>query len=106
MDLLFGRVDLPVEPHMAGVVAKAVLETQEGRRAYRKRLALVFTNCFKAEALINRIHAWSDALASHLARADARALRREVDDLCERIQQRVLYVRRQLAQSALKSTDE
>ena len=106
MDQLFGRADFPVEPHMAGVVAKAVLETQEGRQAYRERLPLVFTNCFKLEALTNRVHAWNDAIAPHLTRAEARALRREADDLCERIRQRVLYVRRQLAASASKPTNE
>jgi spore coat protein H len=106
MDQLFGRADFPVEPHVSGVVAKAVLETQEGREAYRQRVAVVFTNCFQAEALVNRVHAWSDALAPNLTRAEARALRREADDLCERIRQRVLHVRRQLAAPALKPTDE
>lgn len=102
MDQLFGRADFPLEPHMAGVVAKAVLETPEGRRAYRQHLPLVFTNLFKVEALTNRVHAWSDAIAPHLTRAEARALRREADDLRERIRQRVIYVRRQLAASASK----
>lgn len=106
MDQLFGRADFPVEPHMAGVVAKAVLETQEGRQAYREQLPLVFTNCFKVEALTNRVRAWGEAIAPHLTRAEARALRREADDLCERIRQRVLYVRRQLAASALEPTKE
>jgi spore coat protein CotH len=36
MDQLFGRADFPVEPHMAGVVAKAVLETPQGRQAFRR----------------------------------------------------------------------
>lgn len=102
MDQLFGRPDFPLEPHMAGVVAKAVLETREGRATYRKRLAQVFTNCFKVEALTNRVRGWSDSLAPHLSRAEARTLRREADDLCERMRERVLYVRRQLAASALK----
>ncbi|HMJ65259.1 MAG TPA: CotH kinase family protein [Candidatus Binatia bacterium] len=106
MDQLFGRADFPVEPHMAGVVAKAVLETDEGRQAYRKGLAQVFTNCFKVEALVNRVHAWSGAIAPKLTRAEARALRHEADDFCERIRQRAHYVRRQLAGPALKPPDE
>ena len=96
MDQLFGRADFPVEPHVSGVVAKAVLETTPGRQAYRTRLATVFTNCFKVEALTNRIHTWSAALAPQLKRAEARDLRREADDLCDRIQQRIGYLRRQL----------
>jgi len=106
MDQLFGRADFPVGPHMAGVVAKAVLETPDGRQAYRERLPLVFTNCFKVEKLTNHVRAWSEAIAPHLTRAEARALRREADDLAERIRQRVLYVSRQLAASASKPTNE
>jgi len=106
MDQLFGRPDFPVEPHMAGVVAKALLETAEGRQAYRDRLPLVFTNCFKVETLTSRVGAWSDAIAPHLTRAEARALRRETVDLCERIRQRVLFVSRQLAAPASKPTNE
>ena len=97
MDQLFGRADFPLEPHMAGVVAKAVLETREGRAAYRKRLPQVFTNRFSAEALIHRVRGWSDAIAPNLTRAEARVLRAEAADLCERIRQRVLYIRRELA---------
>ena len=77
-----------------------------GMQAYRDRLPLVFTNCFKVEALTNHVHAWSDAIAPHLTRAEARGLRREAVDLCERIRQRVLYVTRQLAASASKPTNE
>ena len=106
MDQLFGRADFPLEPHMAGVVAKAVLETPEGHQTYRERLSLVFTNFFKVEALTNRVEAWSEAIAPHLTRAEARGLRHEAVDLCERIRQRVLYVRRQLAASASKPTKE
>ena len=91
---------------MAGIVAKAVLETQEGRRAFRQQLPLVFTNCFKVEALTNRVHAWSDAIAPHLTRAEARGLRRESVDLCERIRQRVRFVTRQLAAFGSKPTNE
>ena len=105
MDQLFGRADFPVEPHMAGVVAKAVLETPQGRQAYRERLPLVFTNCFKVEALTNRVRAWGETIAPHLTRAEARSLRREADDLCERIRQRVVFVSRQLIASASKPTN-
>lgn len=97
MDQLFGRADFPVQPHMAGVVAKAVMETPAGRRAYRERLATLFANCFKLEPLTNRVREWSTAVAPALTRSEARTLQREVADLCERIRQRVLDVTRQLA---------
>ena len=106
MDQLFGRRDFPVEPNMAGIVAKAVMETEEGRRAYRNRLGQVFTNCFELEVLTNRVRGWTDAVASKLPRGEARALRRESDDLCERIRQRIRYVRGQLAAPAFKRKHE
>jgi hypothetical protein len=102
MDQLFGRADFPVGPHMAGIVAKAVRETQEGREAYRKRLAQVFTNCFKAEELVHRARGWSEAIAPNLTRAEARSLRQETDDLCKRIRERIIYVRGQMASAAVK----
>ena len=105
MDQLFGRADFPVEPRMAGVVARAVLETPEGRAAYLERLPQVFTNYFKVEALTNSVRAWSEAIAPHLTRVEARSLRREAEDLSERIRQRVLFVNRQLAASAAKSNN-
>jgi len=102
MDQLFGRADFPVEPHMAGVVAKAVLETEEGRRAYRQRVSVAFTNYFKVEGLVQRVRVWSDALASNLTRAEARTIRREADDLSERIRQRILFVGRELGGPTFK----
>ncbi len=106
MDQLFGRADFPVEPHMAGIVAKAVLEMPPGRQAYRDRLPLMFTNCFRIEALTDRVRARSEAIAAHLTHSEARSLRREADDLCKRIRQRVLFVSRQLAALNSKPTNE
>jgi hypothetical protein len=97
MDQLFGRADFPVQPQMAGVLAKVIMETPAGKRAYRDRLAILLTNCFKVGALTNRVREWSATLASNLTRAEARTLQREAAGFCERIQQRVVDVTRQLA---------
>ena len=97
MDQLFGRSDFPVQPRMSGLVAKAVIETPAGRRAYRERMTILLTNCFKIEALTNRVHEWGVALARNLTRTEARMLQRETTDLCERIRQRIVDVTRQLA---------
>lgn len=98
MDQLLGRANFPLQPHMAGFVAKAVLETSEGRSAYRERLALLFTNSFQVALLTNQVRRWSAALAPNLFRSEARALHREAEDLCERIERRAVEVVRQLAQ--------
>ena len=100
MDQLFGRADFPLHPRMAGLVAKALLETDEGRAAYRERLGMVFTNCFKVDVLTNRIREWSAALAPHLDHSEARTLQRKADALGDRIRQRALGITRQLAAQA------
>ena len=50
MDQLFGNPNATWLPHMAGLVAKAVMETPEGRRQYRERFCALFTNVFHAQA--------------------------------------------------------
>ncbi len=47
MDQLFGNPDAPWQPHMAGLVAKAVMETTEGNRRYRASFASLLTNIFR-----------------------------------------------------------
>lgn len=97
MDQLLGRTTFALQPHMAGFVAQAVLETPEGRSLYRERLAALSTNVFQVDQLTNQVRHWSAALAPSLSRSEARALLRESEDLCERIERRVIEVARQLA---------
>jgi hypothetical protein len=104
MDQLFGRADFPVRPNMAGVVAKAVLETPEGSQAYSQSLEMALAKCFKADAMTNRVHAWIAAIAPQLPRGEAKTLQTEAADLCERIRQRVAFVERQLAETESKGT--
>src|SRR5207244_1709630 len=46
MDQLFGKADASIQPHMHGLIARALLETPEGRQGYRQRVALLLTNVF------------------------------------------------------------
>ena len=100
MDQLFGRPDFPAQPRMSGLVARAIMETPAGRRAYREQLTFLLTNCFRIEALTNRLHDWSAAIARNLTRNEARMLQHETSDRCERIRQRALDLTRQLAAPA------
>jgi hypothetical protein len=97
MDQLFGRADLPVRPHMAGLVAVGVMETPEGRRACRQRMQSLLTNVLQVAAITNRVRQDASRLAAALPRDEARALQRAAADLCERIRGRVLEAGRQLA---------
>ena len=109
MDQLLGRATIPLQPRMAGFIASAVLETPVGRSAYRERLASLFTNSFQVGRLTNQVRQWAASLAPNLSRSESRALLRESEDLCERIERRAAEVTRQLAQplpSQLSFTDE
>ena len=97
MDQLVGRAQFSLQPRMAGFVAKSVLETSEGRSLYRERLAFLFTNAFKVALRTNQVRRWSAALAPSLSNTEARALLREAEDLCERIERRASEVALQLA---------
>lgn len=98
MDQLFGRAELPLLPHFSGIVAKAVMETPEGKRAYRERIGLLFTNTLQAGALTNRVRGWAEKVAASLPRGEARALRREAADFSGRIAKRTAAVARLLAE--------
>jgi len=97
MDQLFGRADLPIRPQMAGLVARAVMELPEGRRACRQRMETLLTNVFQVAALTNRVRQDASRLAAALPKGEARTLERAAAELCERIRGRVVEVSRQLA---------
>jgi hypothetical protein len=97
MDQLFGRADLPLHPHFAGLLAQATMETAQGRREYRTRLGMLFTNVLQAPTLTNRVREWAAGLAGGLPRNEARPLERAVAILCKQIRLRTLEVARQLA---------
>ena len=58
MDQLFGRADLPWQPHWAGQVAEALLDTPNGRTRYREQFQQLFAQVYDAPALANRIDGW------------------------------------------------
>ncbi len=96
MDQLFGRADLPIRPHMAGLVARGVMETPEGRRACRQRMQTLLTNVLQVAALTNRVRDDASRLAAALPKGDARTLQRAAAEVCERIRARLLEAGRQL----------
>lgn len=87
-----------ITPHMKGLVARAVVETPEGRRRYLERMALLLTNVFNVEPLTNRVEEMAAHLRPVLARNPAALLNFEqgVDRLVTRMAQRAQSVARQL----------
>jgi hypothetical protein len=98
MDQLLGSPDSPWQPHMAGLVAKAVMDTTEGQRRYRASFESLFTNVFRVQTLIGRV----DQVIAHLRPAltglEFASVRDEAAHVKERIAQRQLSLKRQLSE--------
>lgn len=56
IDWGFGNTALSIRPPMNSMVVKAVLQTAEGRKAYRERTGQLYTNIFKVDVLTNRVN--------------------------------------------------
>jgi hypothetical protein len=97
MDQLFGRSPPSVEPRMTGLVAKGVLETPDGRDAYRRRFGGLLTNTFNSAALVRRIDALADLLRPAVPAPEKRGFQEAVSELKSRIAQRREEMQRQLA---------
>ena len=63
MDMILQRPNAPIITGRAGLVVKALLETEEGRRLYLERFRELRTTLFNASVLTQRV----DALATRLA---------------------------------------
>ena len=101
MDQLYSKADAPIEPKMSGVVARALMETPQGRQLYRQRFALLFTNIFHVSALIGRADALAGQLRPVLSGREGRAFQVEVAVVKDRIAQRHRELAKQLGQPEL-----
>jgi hypothetical protein len=101
MDQLFGQADFPWKPRLAGVVAKAIMETPEGQRRYADCFTTLFNNLFKPESLANRVDERLRQLRPELTWRESRQLAREAAVVKERIVQRQLNLKWQLSQPEL-----
>lgn len=104
MDQMFGvmmvQASMGVRPPFRGLVARALLETSEGRRRYFRRLAELNESLFDVEAITNRVFQTAAKVQPVLAELDPSAATghlREVDDLCTRIAQRKVSLDDQLS---------
>jgi hypothetical protein len=102
MDQLLGTADLPWQPSLAGLVAQGVMATSEGRQRYAALFSSLFTNVFKAAALTSRVDQLALELRPVLSGNEWDRLRTEVAIVKERILQRQLSLKSQLAQPPLK----
>ena len=104
LDQMFGvektTPDCPILPHMEGLVARAVVQTPEGRRRYLERMAQLYTNVFHVEAILERVDELAAVLRPALAEYSSQAARRHDDQVQwfkRRIRERDESLSRQLA---------
>jgi hypothetical protein len=67
MDLIFDQPRLPLESSWSGVVARALMETDEGRRLYRRRITELGQLIYGNGALMGRINALSNLIRTSMA---------------------------------------
>jgi hypothetical protein len=70
MDQLFGIADLPWQPNLSGLVARAVRDTPEGKQNYAAAFGLLLTNVFKVEVLTSRVDQLVQELRPALSRRE------------------------------------
>jgi len=96
MDQLFGIPELPWTPHMAGLVARAVLETPQGARRYREVSKDLFQSAFQLEELTNRVHQLVYPLRTVVAEPEYKQIMSAAADLIDRIGKRHQFLQAQI----------
>ncbi|MGA2867117.1 MAG: CotH kinase family protein [Verrucomicrobiota bacterium] len=102
LDQLLGQADLPWHPFMAGLVARAVMDTPEGKARYDACFRSLFTNLFQSEVLTKRVDELALELRPFLSGAQFAALQKETALVQERIVQRHRCLQAQFSQPQLK----
>ena len=98
MDQVFSKADMPWKPDLAGLVARAIMETPEGRQQYAARFKELFSTLFVSERLTNRINQLLADLRPWLKAGVFKEIHRAADELCVQIEQRELSLRKQLSE--------
>ncbi len=103
MDQMFGAFrstpTSSIMPSTRGLVARAVMGTPEGRKAYLEKVAMLRTNVFNAEAITDRVMEISRTIRPTLAAyhpSMAEEHDRNAAYLCQRITQRAASIEEQL----------
>jgi hypothetical protein len=102
LEVAFTKVDGPLFPDMAGLVARAVLQAPEGKRLYRERMARLLSGPAKADAIPTRLNEMAARIRPVLTKSDpaaAKGLDAAVAQLREHIAQRAYFLEQELKKS-------
>jgi spore coat protein H len=102
MDQLLGTPNLPWQPSLGGLVARAVMATPEGKQRYAACFNSIFTNAFKIETLTNRVDQLVRELRPVLSGDEWTGMHDASALVKERMVQRQLSVASQLNQPAMQ----
>ena len=102
MDQLFGKPDAPLQPTMHGLVARALMETPEGRKRYRERFAFLLTNVLDVAAVRRRADDFLARVRPILKPGEAHELERALAGVKNRVAERRHSLEQQLQMPELK----
>jgi len=85
-----------LHPQMAGLVARAVIETPEGNRRYIEQFRTLFERLFKPQSLSNRVTQITGSLSSSVDEPEFKRIQREGLALQARIMNRYHFLQREL----------
>jgi hypothetical protein len=102
MDQLWRNPTAPWRPQMAGLVARAFIETPEGKIRYRARLGALVTNLLRPDFLGHRIDSLTVGLRPSIEDAEFVTIQKETESLKARIKERRTNLDLQLSEAELK----
>jgi hypothetical protein len=97
MDQLFGVPELPWMPHMAGLVARGVLETPQGKQGYTDVSKELLDRLLQLSQLTNRVHQLVTALRPVVAESEFENIENSAHELTGRIIKRRQFLEVQLS---------
>ena len=96
MDQLFGVEELPWGPHMAGLVARAILEIAAGKQQYSDQFRTLFASVFSPGYLTNRVAQIIEPLKQTLSAPEFQKVTEGAQALQQRILRRGQFLNEQL----------
>jgi hypothetical protein len=97
MDSLFSKANGPIWPEWKGLVARAVLETPDGKQRYRERMTKLLSTAFVPGPLQTRIQELASRVRPSLTDKDTlKAFDAAVTQLRDVIAQRAAFVEGEL----------
>jgi hypothetical protein len=102
MDQLFGIPELPWMPHMAGLVAHAVLETPQGAQRYREISKDLFQSVLQLQDLTNRVHQLVQPLRTAVTESEYKRIEIAAADLIDGIGKRHHFLQAQIGSGLAK----